>query len=163
MTTGQKIKELRQAKSLSQKELGIMSGLSEPAIRNYELGNRTPSPQQLEKIAAALNVSVYAISNPEIEDYNGVIHTLFQLEKMYGLTVGKIGGVVCLKLDGSTKNGSLAKMLPLWNEKRELLAKGEISEDEYNSWCKRYPLSHAEECHNSLRVNRRANKNDDDT
>ena len=70
MTTGQKIKELRQAKNLSQKELGIMSGLSEPAIRNYELGNRTPSPQQLEKIAAALNVSVYAISDPEIEDYS---------------------------------------------------------------------------------------------
>ena len=82
MTTGQKIKELRQAKNLSQKELGIMSGLSEPAIRNYELGNRTPSPQQLEKIAAALNVSVYAISDPEIEDYNGVLHTLFQLEEM---------------------------------------------------------------------------------
>ena len=83
MTIGQKIKELRQAKNLSQKELGIMSGLSEPAIRNYELGNRTPSPQQLEKIAAALNVSVYAISDPEIEDYNGVLHTLFQFVPYY--------------------------------------------------------------------------------
>ena len=38
MTTGQKIKKLRQSRNLSQKELGIMSGLSEPAIRNYELG-----------------------------------------------------------------------------------------------------------------------------
>lgn len=160
MTTGQKIKELRQAKNLSQKELGIMSGLSEPAIRNYELGNRTPSPQQLEKIAAALNVSVYAISDPEIEDYNGVLHTLFQLEEMYGLTVGKIDGVVCLKLDGTKKNGTLAKMLPLWNEKKEQLSKGEISEEEYVSWCKRYPMSHAEECQSSIRVKRRTNKSE---
>ena len=78
MTTGQKIKKLRQSRNLSQKELGIMSGLSEPAIRNYELGNRTPSAQQLEKIASALNVSVYAISDPEIDDYIGVLHTLFE-------------------------------------------------------------------------------------
>lgn len=152
MTTGQKIKELRQAQNLSQKELGIKSGLSEPAIRNYELGNRTPSPAQLEKIAAALNVSVYAISDPEIEDYNGVLHTLFQLEEMYGLTVGEIDGVVCLKLDGSKKNGTLAKMIPLWNEKKKQLKNGEITAEEYVTWCKRYPLSHAEESHKSLKA-----------
>ncbi len=148
MTTGQKIKELRQAQSLSQKELGIMSGLSEPAIRNYELGNRTPSPQQLEKIAAALNVSVYAISEPEIEDCDGVLHTLFQLEKMYGLSITKVDGIVCLKLDGSTKNGTLTKMLPLWCEKKEQLSRGEITQEEYDSWCKRYPCySNDNECH----------------
>lgn len=162
MTSGQKIKELRQARNLSQKELGIMSGLSEPAIRNYELGNRTPSPQQLEKIAAALNVSVYAISDPEIEDYNGVLHTLFQLEEIYGLSITKVDGVVCLKLDGSTKNGTLAQMLPLWCEKKEQLSRGEITQEEYVSWCKRYPLSHAEECQKSLRA-RRKSSNDDNS
>lgn len=54
-------------------------------------------------------------------------------------------------------------MLPLWNEKKEQLVKGEISEEEYISWCKRYPLSHAEECQSSLRVKRKANKSDDNT
>ena len=153
--TGKKIKEIRIKRGLTQKQLAERCSLSEPAIRNYELGNRTPSPQQLEKIAAALNVSVYAISDPEIEDYNGVLHTLFQLEEMYGLTVAKVDGVVCLKLDGKEKNGTLAKMLPLWNEKKEQLSKGEISEEEYVSWCKRYPLSHAEECRRSLRSNKK--------
>ncbi len=148
MTTGQKIKELRQARSLSQKKLGIMSGLSEPTIRNYELGNRTPSAQQLEKIAAALNVSVYAISEPEIEDCDGVLHTLFQLEKMYGLSITEFGGVICLKLDGSTKNGALTEMLPLWCEKKEQLPRGEITQAEYDSWCKHYPCySNDNECH----------------
>lgn len=108
-------------------------------------------------------MNVYAISNHEIEDYNGVLHILFKIEEMYGLTVGKIDGVVCLKLDGSTKNDSPAKMLPLWNEKKEQLVKGEISEEEYISWRKRYPLSHAEECQSSLRVKRKANKSDDNT
>ncbi len=141
MTTGQKIKELRQSQDLSQKALGTMSGLSEPAIRNYELGNRTPSAHQLEKIAAALNVSVYAISNPEIEDYNGVLHTFFQLEKIYGLSITKVDGIICLTLDGSTKNGSLTKMIPLWYEKKEQLSRGEITQEEYDNWCKQYPCS----------------------
>lgn len=154
MTTGQKIKKLRQSRNLSQKELGIMSGLSEPAIRNYELGNRTPSAQQLEKIASALNVSVYAISDPEIDDYVGVLHTLFELEETYGLTATKIDGVLCLKFDGTTKNGTLPKMLALWYEKKEQLAAGEITQEEYDSWCQRYPLSHAEECKASLHATR---------
>lgn len=47
-------------------------------------------------------MSVYAISDPEIKDYNGVLHTLFQLEEMYGLTVAKVDGIVCLKLTGDT-------------------------------------------------------------
>lgn len=158
MTTGQKIKKLRQSRNLSQKELGIMSGLSEPAIRNYELGNRTPSAQQLEKIASALNVSVYAISDPEIDDYVGVLHTLFELEETYGLTATKIDGVLCLKFDGTTKNGTLPKMLALWYEKKEHLAAGEITQEEYDSWCQRYPLSHAEESHKSLSAKRKEKK-----
>ncbi len=157
MTTGQKIKKLRQSRNLSQKELGIMSGLSEPAIRNYELGNRTPSAQQLEKIASALNVSVYAISDPEIDDYVGVLHTLFELEETYGLTATKVDGVLCLKFDGTTKNGTLPKMLALWYEKKEQLAAGEITQEEYDSWCQRYPLSHAEESHKSLSAKREKN------
>ena len=43
MEVGKKIKRFRTAFGLSQKELAQKSGLSEPAIRNYELGNRTPS------------------------------------------------------------------------------------------------------------------------
>ena len=158
MTTGQKIKKLRQSRNLSQKELGIMSGLSEPAIRNYELGNRTPSAQQLEKIASALNVSVYAISDPEIYDYVGVLHTLFELEETYGLTATKVDGVLCLKFDGTTKNGTLPKMLALWYEKKEQLVAGEITQEEYESWCQRYPLSHAEESNKSLSAKRKEKK-----
>lgn len=155
MTTGQKIKKLRQSRNLSQKELAIMSSMSEPAIRNYELGNRTPSVQQLEKIASALNVSIYVLSDPEIEDYNGIMHTLFQLEELYGLSVVEIDGVTCLKLDGTNKNGSLTAMLKLWSEKKEKLLRGEITEEEYELWCKRYPISHAEECQEFLKEKRK--------
>ena len=39
MTVGEKIRKFRIDQGYTQKELAIMSGLSESAIRNYELGN----------------------------------------------------------------------------------------------------------------------------
>lgn len=36
-------------RNLTQKELAIKSGLTDAAIRNYELGNRSPSKEQLQK------------------------------------------------------------------------------------------------------------------
>lgn len=70
---GEKIKKIRIKNCLTQKQLGEKCGLSEPAIRNYELGNRTPSPQQLEKIAAVLNVTIAELVVPEL---------ICQLEKL---------------------------------------------------------------------------------
>ena len=45
MTVGEKIRKFRIDQGYTQKELAIMSGLSESAIRNYELGNRFPSSE----------------------------------------------------------------------------------------------------------------------
>ena len=49
MTVGEKIRKFRIDQGYTQKELAIMSGLSESSIRNYELGNRFPSSEQLKK------------------------------------------------------------------------------------------------------------------
>lgn len=43
MISGEKLKKLRLMRNLTQKELAIKSGLTDAAIRNYELGNRSPS------------------------------------------------------------------------------------------------------------------------
>ena len=51
MISGKKLKQIRLFRKLTQKELAIMSGLTDAAIRNYELGNRSPNKEQLRKIA----------------------------------------------------------------------------------------------------------------
>ena len=48
MTVGDKIRKYRLEQGYTQKELAIKAGLSESAVRNYELGNRTASQDQLE-------------------------------------------------------------------------------------------------------------------
>ena len=58
MNTGKKIKLIRTFRRLTQKELGEACGIHEVAIRKYELGKNIPKPEQLRKIAEALNVNV---------------------------------------------------------------------------------------------------------
>ena len=58
MTVGEKIRECRKDKKLSQKQLGERCGIAEPTIRRYELGKLNPKAETLERIANALEVPV---------------------------------------------------------------------------------------------------------
>ena len=61
---GQKIRFYRQIAGMTQKELGIASGLNESTVRNYELGNRYPDEDTIFEIANALEISPYVLSTP---------------------------------------------------------------------------------------------------
>lgn len=56
MPTGSKIKEIRQQKGLTQKQLSEKCGMYESQIRKYENGNANPKLETLKKIADALEV-----------------------------------------------------------------------------------------------------------
>ena len=49
MISGQQLKKLRLLRDLTQKELAIKAGLTNAAIQNYELGNRFPTKEQIQK------------------------------------------------------------------------------------------------------------------
>ncbi len=67
MSVGERIYKLRNEKNLSRVALKKMSGVSESTIKQYEKGIRKPQAEQLQKIAAALNVSVdYLFGNETI-------------------------------------------------------------------------------------------------
>ncbi|MDY5755179.1 MAG: helix-turn-helix transcriptional regulator [Eubacteriales bacterium] len=65
MTTGKKIKRIRLLRGLTQKELGIAAGLhpyiADTRISQYEIDDRVPKKELLEKIAIALGVSVLSL------------------------------------------------------------------------------------------------------
>ncbi len=54
---GNKIKEMRKLKKLSQSELGKLIGTTGASIMRYEKGQREPNKETVEKLAKALNVS----------------------------------------------------------------------------------------------------------
>ena len=63
MDIGFKIKELRIARAFSLQQLADLSGLSKPAIQQYEDGTINPSNKALQGIAQALGVGVWSFFN----------------------------------------------------------------------------------------------------
>ncbi len=53
-----RIKELREAKNLQQKDLAIDLGFSQPTISDWESGRKTPSTKSAGKIADYFSVTI---------------------------------------------------------------------------------------------------------
>lgn len=153
MTIGEKIKKHRLNNNLTQKTLAIKVGISEPAIRNYELGNRTPSDTQIEKIAVALNISKYALADPNLDSYIGIMHALFYLEKYFNLVPysdEKNDYQNNMRFDMKTNNGrELNDHLEKWIKKRTALENGSITIEEYEEWINTFPKKLAEDFQHS--------------
>ena len=80
MADGSRIRELRTRRGLLQRELAEMAGVTESAVRNYELGLRTPRPQHLEALARALGVDPAALTDYGLETSRDALEVLFRLE-----------------------------------------------------------------------------------
>lgn len=61
MTTGERIRNARKNRGLTQNALGKLTGMSYQQIGQYETGKRTPKMDSMNKIAHALNVNVWSL------------------------------------------------------------------------------------------------------
>ena len=61
MLIGQKLKEIREAKKMSQVEIAEATGLVQPYVSRVENGHTIPGVETLEKWASALRVPLYQI------------------------------------------------------------------------------------------------------
>lgn len=152
LKTGDMIKKIRLLLGMTQNELGKKVHLSDDRIRHYELGDRTPKESKLEEISTALGVNRLALSAPDLESYDGVLHALFYLEDNYGLILEKENEELCLKfkpnnypldyLTGSLKQWYAAKerSIPLPDDSEEEIKR---KKKEYDLWRYGYPQSEA--------------------
>ena len=65
MTTGERIRMIRLENGMTQKQVADACGMVDSAIRKYESGKITPKPDTLQRIAAALHVSVYMLMDDD--------------------------------------------------------------------------------------------------
>ena len=93
MAIGKRIRFFRNRKGMTQKQLGEILGFlgktSDVRMAQYESEARTPKQDLVKEMAHIFDVSPRAITVPEIDSYIGLMHTLFALEDMYGLKIGK--------------------------------------------------------------------------
>ena len=117
------------------------SKTSDVRMAQYETEARTPKHDLVKEMANLFDVSTHALTVPDIDTYIGLMHTLFALEDMYGLKIGKIDGELCLRLDKSDYSNytSMFNMLHAWQEQAAKLEQGEITKEEYDQWRYKYP------------------------
>jgi transcriptional regulator with XRE-family HTH domain len=150
MAIGERIKHIRNLRGMTQKWLGMAIGFDEKTadvrVAQYESGTRTPKENYVADIAKVLDVNPKALDLPDIDTDIGLMHTLFTLEDLRGLTIGEIDGEVCLRLDkskGMTYIGML-DMFMAWQKEAEKLKNGEITKEKYDQWRYNYPRIEAE-------------------
>jgi hypothetical protein len=105
---------------MTQKYLGLRIGYQESTadvrIAQYESGTRKPKDDLVESIAYVLEVSPLALKVPDIDSYVGLMHTLFTLEDIYGLTIEKKDGKTVFRFDSRKGNDAerISKMVDAW-------------------------------------------------
>lgn len=145
MAIGERIHFFRIMRGMTQKYLGMLVGFPERSadvrLAQYETGSRKPKAELTAALAQALDVAPQALDIPDIDSQIGLMHTLFALEDIYGLTVSETDGEVCLKINkGKGKAaGELLQMLTAWQEQAAKLSTEEISSEDYDQWRYNYP------------------------
>jgi transcriptional regulator with XRE-family HTH domain len=59
---GGRLRHYRENAALTREEVGVLMGRSAGAVRDWELGQRSPSAVQVAKLARAYNVPVTALN-----------------------------------------------------------------------------------------------------
>ena len=145
MAIGERIRFFRNLRGMTQKYLGTVVGFPEKTadirMAQYESGTRTPKADLTNKLAEVFGISPDALNVPDIDSYQGIMHTLFVMEDLYGLRIDKSDGDLCIRLDKGmgTNYITMYEMLSAWQIQAEKLNNSEISKTEYDSWRYNYP------------------------
>lgn len=144
MAIGERIRFFRNLCGMTQKYLGIQVGFPEKTadirMAQYESGTRTPKEDLTNTLAEVLEVSPQALSVPDIESEQGLMHTLFALEDLYGLKVELVDGEAVLHIESKgTEHPDTAELISAWAEQSAKYKAGEITKDEYDKWRYNYP------------------------
>ena len=145
MAIGERIRFIRNLRGMTQKYLGMMVGFSEKTadvrMAQYETGARTPKADLTAELARVLDVSPRALDVPDIDSYDGLMHTLFTLEDRYGLTIETRDGEVLFHFDPRKGQDAarISEMVYAWAPVMEKYRNGEITKEEYDNWRYNYP------------------------
>ena len=146
MAIGERIHYFRVKRGITQKQLGLGLGFPERSadvrVAQYESGTRTPKADLMAALAYGLDVAPEALNVPDIDSLIGLMHTLFTLEDVYGLTVEEANGEVCLRFGRDPDNKTPADLLIAvreWRRQAARLEAGEISREEYDRWRHYFP------------------------
>ena len=128
---GKSIRRIRMRRNMTQRELAnAIEGIGESALRSYELGERSPKQNTLERIAETLDVVPACFDTYGIERYDELVHALFLLEDRFGhvFAHGVIGRSSWRRGKSQERNTKTGKTVSLdrgrteWENEKRLFA-----------------------------------------
>lgn len=153
MALGERINFFRRKNNMTMNYLGRLLGFAPKSadvrIAQYEKDQKTPKDDLINQLAEIFKISPRALKVPDIDTNDGLMHTLFTLEDIYGIYADEIDGELCLRLNKQvTQPGSpLWDSIQAWADEKDKLKSGAISLDEYDSWRYNYPRDDHSQIH----------------
>ncbi len=140
VTIGNRIKELRTSKNLTQEDIAKMVKVSKATISNYEKGKVSPPIELLIKFAERYDVSIdwlCGLSNEEIPrlmSYGDAFFRLVEIDKVIGFSVEDVTFFSNLRGTAVLFDATLTKALEEYQEMVNLRDNNTISEHLFNLW-----------------------------
>lgn len=168
MTIGEKIKRIRKFRNMTYKALAIRTGQGENRVQKfvqYEIGYRVPKKEMVDKIAEALDVNPYVLYDTNGQNASEIMEMLFWLDETHPSLIHlhqlrKFPGETCNASDDTEvyyhdndswpahsptalwfNYGVLDRFLKEWTIRKQELAAGEITRDEYFEWKINWPYT----------------------
>jgi transcriptional regulator with XRE-family HTH domain len=135
MGAGDRIRTIRKMRGLTQKQLAEGVGLTESAVRNYELGLRKPSEAHIAAMASFMDVTPESLRERGNETARDLLELVFRMEDELGLTPIESPDGFSVSVGLNSKGGKkAAQAIKAWKRMRDKLDSGEITQDEYDKW-----------------------------
>ena len=140
VTIGNRIKELRTSKNLTQEDIAKLVKVSKATISNYEKGKVSPPIELLIKLAERYDVSIdwlCGLSNEEIPrlmSYGDAFFRLVEIDKVIGFSVEDVTFFSNLRGTAVLFDATLTKALEEYQEMVNLRDNNTISEHLFNLW-----------------------------
>ena len=145
MQIGERIKQARLHRKMTQKELGMMVGFDEKTadvrIAQYESSTRTPKADMRNRLAEALDINYRYFFDSHQYAAEDIMFLLFELDDNHDLKLipSEDGG----KVDIHIPYPLVDDLLLVWMEQKRMLADGGITKEQYTEWKLNWPRSSA--------------------
>lgn len=132
---GRRIRDLRLKRCWTQREAAEKSFVTESAFRSYELGDRMPKREIIDRIAKAFGVRSEYLTAPEFLNSTEFCYALLQSEEAFHLKPGvDEAGLGHLSVEPIGDAKRISGLLNEWNRMRQKLGSKEITQAEYDEW-----------------------------
>lgn len=113
-----KIKDYRKLRNMTAQDLSEKSGINLSTIKKYETDGRNPKIEQLQKIADALEVSVFEFLDIEIKSVSDILSLLNKMNESTSMNwvIDEETGKVSLSFEMSELNNVVCDYLLIKND-----------------------------------------------